>query len=349
MADAFRRHSLSAASFGAETPRRISHENQQPYSAGAKSGTPTKPLHPANSPHHSHTTTPLIQPAPIGHARSNSLSQPRIPSQGVIAGPPRPAVAVATNGFNNVPTHNSQPTYNQQMPTSQPRPGALKLKPSPQQMLQNSAPSPTNHQQTTHSRQSSLQLNGLHAAESPNPPAGLKHKRGKSGNSLSITQKASMVASRAFRSNVIPFSLREQLETTPCMWADQPLAEKHISDVWMHYDVDVDGTLNKQEMTKLAADLVDQWMITYRKQIQQQRPGISLKDAEATVRKDFAQLMPCKEMEETKRHMIDRLTRELDIDRDGVVTKTEFQVQWPRSCKNFLTVKKQESIGCSVQ
>lgn len=240
-------------------------------------------------------------------------------------------------------------------PGSAAAPRPLRLRASQEQLKQqqdthnNAAPRQISIQprgSVTHRRSSSTNGSGqlsvpmqLHAAAAP----GSKASKG-----LSVTQRA-LVASRVFRSNAIPWGLREQLDRDGSLWAGELLASKHIADVFAHYDVNGDEQLNRTEVALLAKDLIERWQAKFRDQLMREQ-GMSESAANSVVRREMGSMLPNgKNIDECRRAVADRLYKELDINRDDIVSRGEFMVQWQRSCKAFLTIEKPKSLGCNIQ
>lgn len=136
------------------------------------------------------------------------------------------------------------------------------------------------------------------------------------------------VASRVWKNeSTLTFGMRVKLAEQPFLWADAQFAATNIVDIWTHYAGERD-TLDRGAVTQLAADLVDRFVALYREQLLREQPGLAESDLQRAVKKDvWPHLLPGDNMVECKRIMAEKLTRELDVDHDGQITKTEFFFQ----------------------
>jgi len=162
------------------------------------------------------------------------------------------------------------------------------------------------------------------------------------------------VPNRVWRadSSKLTFEQLAKLQTTPCYFADADLAATNLPDVWIHYDVNDNGILDPKEVAALASDIVDRFVLLYRDQLQQEQPPGPKSDAiiERALRRDiFPHMLAGNSMSEAKKLMQERLTKELDLDRDGSITRTEFMYQWKHTSKNILTLNPpKQAIKCVI-
>lgn len=187
-------------------------------------------------------------------------------------------------------------------------------------------------------------------------PSSSQKKRGSMLDPSSAGGKkmpSSYVASRVWKNeNTLTFGQRIKMAEDPSLWADAQLAISNIVDVWSHYDSNGDEILNGSEVATLAGDLVDRFVAQYRAQVMQEHPQMAEADLAKTVRRDvFPHLLPGENIAEAKRNMTDRLHRELDLDSNGQITRTEFFFQWKNSCRQVLSANrtnKTESLSCVI-
>ena len=159
------------------------------------------------------------------------------------------------------------------------------------------------------------------------------------------------VASRVWKNeSTMTFGMRVKLAEQPEMWADSAFAATNIVDVWEHYANPRTDEMGRHEMTELANDLVDRFVSMYRQQLIIERPALDEKAIQKAIQKDvFPHLLPGETVVEAKRTMIDRLFRELDLDSDGKVTKTEFFFSWKNTSKAWLTFKTPKGgLSCVI-
>ena len=110
--------------------------------------------------------------------------------------------------------------------------------------------------------------------------------------------------------------------------------------VWNHYDVNGSGELDKSELLTLAGDVVERFCALYEEQLRRERPGLGADEAFRLARRDvFPHLLAGESVVEAKRLMAERLFKLLDVDRDGVITRTEFLFSWKNISKQVLTLK----------
>lgn len=187
-------------------------------------------------------------------------------------------------------------------------------------------------------------------------PSSSQKKRGSMLDPSSAGGKktpSSYVASRVWKNeNTLTFGQRIKMAEDPSLWADAQLAVSNIVDVWTHYDSNGDEILNSNEVATLAADLVDRFLAQYRAQVLQEHPAMAEAELAKTVRRDvFPHLLQGENVVEAKRIMADRLSRELDLDSNGQISRTEFFFQWKNSCRQVLSANrtnKTESLSCVI-
>ena len=111
-----------------------------------------------------------------------------------------------------------------------------------------------------------------------------------------------------------------------------------------------DGILNKSELIVLARDLVDRVVSMCRDNMKVQMPKSSDADIDKLIRKELPHILPAKTMEESRKVMAEHIYRELDIDKDGVITRTEFFFNWQSVSQKVLDVNKvkQEALACTI-
>ena len=200
-------------------------------------------------------------------------------------------------------------------------------------------PQPSNGQTTV-----IISQNKLHTQQHNKPQPGQQSSNAQT--KLSLAQRMS-VQSRVFRSSHIPQQLRDKLSRDPWFWADELMANKHINDVWAHYDLDGDGNLSKKECQILGRDAVDRLLHKYKEMVMSEKQCDTHSAMKVTLN-DSQTFLPCKSIDESKQKVADRLYRELDVGSDGTVSRAEFLYQWPRSCKKLLTIQQHKSMGCII-
>jgi hypothetical protein len=159
------------------------------------------------------------------------------------------------------------------------------------------------------------------------------------------------VASRVWKNDsTMTFGMRVKLAEQPSMWSDAVFASSNIVDVWEHYDVNKDDILNKTELPALASDLVDRFVALYKEQLMIDQPTLSEKEVTRLINKDiFPHMLAGENLLEAKRLMSDRIAHELDVDKDGIITKTEFFFGWKNISKQVLTFKAPKGgLACVI-
>jgi hypothetical protein len=150
----------------------------------------------------------------------------------------------------------------------------------------------------------------------------------------------------------IAFAQRIQLDDHPERWADPSVAETHIKSVWDHYDVDGNGELDRAEINQIASDVVERYCILYEEQLvrdhklatqKKNKKGaqaeLSPEEVKRLMTKDvFPHLLPGTCPIQAKLAIAERITRELDVNKDGIITSTKFLFQWKRISKELLTI-----------
>jgi Ca2+-binding EF-hand superfamily protein len=182
----------------------------------------------------------------------------------------------------------------------------------------------------------------------------------------SINAPSSDIASRKWKDTAgeMTFGQRVQLAEHPERWADWSLAQTNMVSVWEHYDTNGNGELDRNEITQLASDVVDRFCVLYEEQlIRDHRAASQRRDVHGRkidlppdeikrlMKKDiFPHLLPGESVMEAKRAMTERLMRELDVDRDGCITRTEFLFQWKNTSKLLLTINppSQKRMACII-
>jgi len=180
------------------------------------------------------------------------------------------------------------------------------------------------------------------------------------GSSSGVTSPASstsaqLLEQRAAQSSrggaaELPLQIKMTLQKRPEMWADPAFAKQYPAAVWDHYDVNKDGILNKSELLTLAKDLVDRIISMCRDGLKKQMPKSSDAEIEKVIKKELPHILPAKTLEESRKVMAEHIHRELDIDKDGVITRTEFMFQWSACAQKVLDVNKtkQEALSCVI-
>jgi len=148
----------------------------------------------------------------------------------------------------------------------------------------------------------------------------------------------------------LPLNVKMVLQKRPEMYADPMFAHNYPVEVWEHYDVNKDGILNKNELQALAKDLVDRIVSMCKDSMRTQMPKSSDADLDKLIKKELPHILPAKTMEESRKVMAEHIYRELDIDKDGVVTRTEFFFNWQSVAQKVLDVNKvkQEALACAI-
>ena len=190
---------------------------------------------------------------------------------------------------------------------------------------------------------------------------GKQQRRGGSG-SMSLggnAPKPSLLASRVFKTDAMPFSLQESLEKHPFRWADPDLARTHITRVWEHYDENYDGVLQPAELRKLAADVVRRLTELTRDQLRGENPTASEKTLDGMLAKELRHVLPggdggagssgantnVSRDERAAAAVFAQLSRDLDLDHDGKVTRTEFLFQWRVTAAELMNKPRQPKGG----
>lgn len=169
---------------------------------------------------------------------------------------------------------------------------------------------------------------------------------------------SAMMASRVWKNeSSLSFAQRVKLSEDPSLWCDPALASTNLVDIWEHYDANRDDVLNRGELIALASDVVDRFLAIYRHQIMSERgaaAAVALTEAEMVrlVRRDvFPHLLPGQTESESKRAMVDRLQRALDLDGDGSITRTEFLFSWKVTVTSILAAAaktKSHALNCVI-
>jgi hypothetical protein len=82
------------------------------------------------------------------------------------------------------------------------------------------------------------------------------------------------------------------------------------------------AVLQQAELLALAKDLVDRIVSMCKDGMRTQMPKSSDADIEKLIKKELPHILPAKTLEESRKLMAEHIYRELDIDKDGVVTRT---------------------------
>ena len=79
-------------------------------------------------------------------------------------------------------------------------------------------------------------------------------------------------------------------------------------------------------------------------------PKASDSDLEKMIKKEQSHILPAKTIEESRRVIAEHIFRELDLDKDGVITRTEFFFAWQGVSQKVLDVNKvkQEALSCAI-
>lgn len=159
------------------------------------------------------------------------------------------------------------------------------------------------------------------------------------------------VASRVWKNeSTLTFGMRLKLAEHPCMWADAQFAATNLVDVFDHYDANSNDTLDKSEVAQLASDVVERYIMLYTEQLRRDQPSLSDSAVQGMLKRDlWPHLLPGANLVECKRLVAERLYRELDLDRDGAITKMEFMFQWKQTSKQWLTIRPPKGgLGCVI-
>jgi hypothetical protein len=81
-----------------------------------------------------------------------------------------------------------------------------------------------------------------------------------------------------------------------------------------------------------------------------QMPKSTEAELDKIVKKEMAHILPAKTLEESRKVMAEHIFRELDLDKDGVITRTEFFFCWQGCSQKVLDVNKvkQEALSCVI-
>lgn len=178
-----------------------------------------------------------------------------------------------------------------------------------------------------------------------------RQKEAKSPSAPSRSSARKLLAERSEQNKKdLPLNVKMMLQKQPEMWSDPSLMQSYPDEVWSHYDVNRDGILNKSELLALSKDLVDRVVSMCRAMLKAQMPKASDKDLDKMLKKEQAHILPAKTIEESRRVVAEIIFRELDIDKDGVITRTEFFFAWQGCSQKILDVnkQKQESLSCAI-
>jgi hypothetical protein len=157
------------------------------------------------------------------------------------------------------------------------------------------------------------------------------------------------VGSRVWKNDTaMTFGTRVLLAEKAYMWADADIAAKHLIDVWEHYDANGDGILNKNELPALARDTVDRVVAMIKENIKRENPELADKALEEMTKNELPHILPGKDIAECKRMMVEYLNKELDVDHDGVITRTEFMMKWKLTSRQLQTFKVAKAIACNI-
>jgi hypothetical protein len=181
-------------------------------------------------------------------------------------------------------------------------------------------------------------------------PSSAQKKAGDgAGGKKNVTKE--YVASRVWKNeSTMTFGQRVKLAETPHMWADADMAATNIVDVWEHYDANKNDLLDKSEVHQLGCDLVDRFCALYKEALVKENPAFQEADLQRLMTKDvFPHMLRGDNILEAKRLMTDKLEHELDLNKDGVITKVEFMFAYKNIARQVLTVKvRKEALSCTI-
>jgi hypothetical protein len=211
-----------------------------------------------------------------------------------------------------------------------------------------------------------LQQQGLSRTPS-GTPKGLSSMKGRGShsrkNSLLLKSTQQQVLMGSVRVDM-PFDERVQLDAHPERWADWTTAASNIAAVWDHYDVNGNGELDRPEINQLASDVVERYCILYEEQLVREhklatqkknkkgpQPELSPEEIKRLMKKDvFPHLLPGKCAAQAKLGIAEKIIQELDVNKDGIITRTKFLFQWRNASKQLLTIHTPEKakMACTI-
>jgi Ca2+-binding EF-hand superfamily protein len=155
-----------------------------------------------------------------------------------------------------------------------------------------------------------------------------------------VDRGPSLLEKRMADKKELPLQVKMMLQKRPEMWADPQFAHNYPVEVWEHYDVNKDGILNKSELLVLAKDLTDRIVSMCKDGLKVQMPKSSESDLDKMIKKELPHILPAKTVEESRKMLAEHIYRELDIDKDGVITRTEFFYNWQGCSQKILDQQK---------
>lgn len=175
-------------------------------------------------------------------------------------------------------------------------------------------------------------------------------RRNSTSNPKDNKHTKELIMSRVFRQDAMPAAMKSKLLAQPELWADSLLAETNAPDVFEHYDQDQDGVIGrKDELPVLANDVVEMYVHKYKTQLKKEQPKLKAEQLEKIARKETPTgLNMGKSIEDAKKLMVEYLMKQLDLDKNGEITRSEFLVAWKTTSKNLLTIKISKGLACNI-
>jgi Ca2+-binding EF-hand superfamily protein len=120
--------------------------------------------------------------------------------------------------------------------------------------------------------------------------------------------------------------------------------------LWSQYDTDGNGHLDKRELRALAGDVVDRILKIFADHIRARNPGMGENAVKKVVEKERVFILPGKTQDESVRELTRMLLKDLDVNKDGVVTKTELLYQWNAFSASLhkMSTGNNQNMDCTV-
>jgi len=123
------------------------------------------------------------------------------------------------------------------------------------------------------------------------------------------------------------------------------LTPQDLDALWKKYDADGNGKLRRNEISKLAEDLIDKVEEFVSIELRRTNPHLSAAQVKSKVAEEQEQMLPG-----GRKEMVRRLIRTLDRNADGKITRMEWHMQWNDFAAEMFKLHEEKAIDtpCTI-